>query len=65
MPCSSYMTLYNLLYSIIVRSRNIFKNTTTDSANVVLRGIKLRDYRIRSNPNKQKGGDGARELFHA
>ena len=55
MPCSSYMKLCNLLYSIIVRSRNIFKKLQVDFANLVLVGKKFRDYRIRWNPNKQKG----------
>lgn len=32
-----------------------FRKTTTDSANLVLRGTKLSEHRIRSNPNKQEG----------
>ena len=52
-----HMKLHNVFRIISVRSRNIFKNYN-GSANLVLGGIKFRNYGIRSNPNKPTRGSG-------
>ena len=55
MPRLSYREFYNLIFRWLVLDLEISKKSTSDSANFVLRGIKFSDYRIGSNPNKQKG----------